>query len=356
MRHAVIMAGGAGTRLWPLSRRQRPKQFMRLFEGASLLQLARRRLERCFDPAQTWVITSAAYVDLVAAELPDIPRKNLIGEPMGRDTANAVGLAAALIAERDPDATMAVFTADHILTPQDAFESALRSGLSAAEAHPTSLVTFGVTPTAAHTGYGYVRMGPPVSPGVRRCAGFREKPTLEVAQQYLASGEYLWNSGMFAWRVSAILAELAAHLPENSATLRDIARRWDTINGTDALAAAFGGLRKISVDFGVMERAADVLIVEMSCHWLDVGSWGAIASQHAPDSDGNVCIGASGLSVAGGDNILVSESGHLIATLGVSGLIVVQSADATLICRREDEQLIRELTAESGKRFGDRYA
>ncbi|MBK8914578.1 MAG: mannose-1-phosphate guanylyltransferase [Phycisphaerales bacterium] len=355
MRHAVIMAGGAGTRLWPLSRRNRPKQFMRLFEGASLLQLARRRLQRCFDPAQTWVITSAAYVDLVAAELPDLPRENLIGEPMGRDTANAVGLAAALIAERDPDATMAVFTADHILTPQDAFESALRSGLAAAEAHPNSLVTFGVTPTAPHTGYGYVRMGPGVSPGVRRCAGFREKPTLEVAQQYLAGGEYLWNSGMFAWRVGAILAELGAHLPENFATLRDLARRWSAVNGTEELTAAFGGLRKISIDFGVMERAADVLIVEMSCRWLDVGSWGAIASQHAPDGAGNVCIGAVGLSINGGNNIVVSETGHLVATLGVSGLIVVQTPDATLICRREDEQLIRDLTTQVGERFGGRF-
>src|ERR1051326_9249895 len=146
MRHAVIMAGGAGTRLWPLSRRMRPKQLMRLFDGASLLQLARRRLDGLFEPANIWVITSAAYIDLVAAELPDIPRQNLIGEPIGRDTANAVGLAAHLLALRDPHATMAVFTADHIIEPQAEFARAISLGLDAAEHNPAALVTFGITP------------------------------------------------------------------------------------------------------------------------------------------------------------------------------------------------------------------
>ena len=205
MRHAVIMAGGAGTRLWPLSRKMRPKQLMRLFEGASLLQLARRRLDGLFAPENIWVITSADYLDLVAAELLDLPRENLIGEPMGRDTANAIGLAAHLLALRDADATMGVFTADHIISPQDEFATAIRRGLEAAERFPESLITFGITPDSPHTGYGYVQRGAQVAPHVFRAGKFQEKPTREVAETYLKSGEYYWNSGMFTWRVSAIL-------------------------------------------------------------------------------------------------------------------------------------------------------
>jgi mannose-1-phosphate guanylyltransferase len=223
MRHAVIMAGGSGTRLWPLSRRMRPKQLLRLFEGASLLQLARHRLEGLFAPAQIWVITSASYRDLVAAELPDLPTENLIGEPVGRDTANAIGLAANLLAQRDPDATMAVFTADHLISPQEPFAVAIRAGLDAAEAYPDSLVSFGITPDSPFSGYGYVRRGEPVAPRVYRVAEFKEKPAREQAEHYVRSGQYLWNSGMFAWRVSTILAELQRHLPTNAALLAALA-------------------------------------------------------------------------------------------------------------------------------------
>lgn len=355
MRHAVIMAGGSGTRLWPLSRRMRPKQLMRLFDGASLLQLARRRLADMFEARNTWVITSAAYIDLVAAELPDLPRENLVGEPMGRDTSNAIGLAAHLIARRDPDATMAVFTADHILAPQEAFEDAIRRGLSAAEDFPASLITFGVTPDAPHTGYGYVRRGPAVGTRVFRCAGFKEKPNADIARHYLASGEYLWNSGMFAWRVAAILREFQRHLPENNRVLSDLAARWPTVTGTAELAQRFGALERISVDYGIMEKADDVLIVEMTCRWLDVGSWTAMASTRPADAAGNVAIAPRALSVEGGGNVLVSEDNHLIVTLGVHNLIVIHSPDATLVCHRDFEQAIKDLANSRQARFGEHY-
>ncbi|MBN2446884.1 MAG: mannose-1-phosphate guanylyltransferase, partial [Phycisphaerae bacterium] len=222
MHHAVIMAGGSGTRLWPLSRRMRPKQLLRLFDGESLLQLARLRLDGLFEPDNIWVITSANYVDLVAEALPDIPRANLIGEPVGRDTANAIGLAAGLLEERDPDATMAVFTADHIIKPREPFANAITAGLRAAEKYPTSLVTFGITPAGPHTGYGYVRRGEVLAASVYRVQEFKEKPTLTVAREYIDSGEYYWNSGMFAWRVSAIQDALRKHLPDNAAALAEL--------------------------------------------------------------------------------------------------------------------------------------
>ena len=355
MRHAVIMAGGAGTRLWPLSRKTRPKQLMRLFDGASLLQLARRRLEGLFAPENIWVITSAHYIDLVAEELPDLRRENLIGEPMGRDTANAIGLAAHLLALRDSDGTMGVFTADHLISPQDRFADAIRSGRVAAERCPESLITFGITPDSPHTGYGYVQRGAQVAPHVFRAGKFKEKPTRELAETYLKSGEYYWNAGMFTWRVSAILAELTRHLPENARTLEELARSWHDLAGTNEGTGKFESLHKISIDYGVMEKAASVLLVEMNCRWLDLGSWTAIASTREPDSAGNVAIATSTLLVGARNNILVSESDHLIVTLGVSDLVVVHSDDATLVCHRDHVQQIKDLAKLREAQFGVRF-
>lgn len=355
MRHAVIMAGGAGTRLWPLSRKLRPKQLLRLFDGASLLQLARRRLGEIFEPQHTWVITSAHYLDQVAEELPDLPRSNLVGEPMGRDTANAIGLAAELIARRDSDATMAVFTADHLIEPQECFAAAIRTGLDAAETHKEALVTFGITPASPHTGYGYLRRGPAVSGGVYRVAEFKEKPSPEVAEQYVASGEYLWNSGMFAWRVGAIQDELRQNLPANAAALVALAADWERLAGSPECAERFGALRKISIDFGVMERAAKVLTVEMNCDWRDLGSFLAMAETRKPDARGNVSLAPRTLDLDGCGNILVSEDDHLLVTLGVEDIVVVHSGDATLVCHRDQVERIKELVALRTERFADDY-
>ncbi len=355
MRHAVIMAGGSGTRLWPLSRRMRPKQLMRLFDGKSLLWHARERLRGVFEAGNIWVITSSAYIDLVAEELPDLPRENLIGEPMGRDTSNAIGLAAHLLALRDADATMAVFTADHLISPPDKFAAAITSGLQAAETHPESLVTFGITPDSPHTGYGYVHRGQALGGGAYRVQEFREKPTLEVARQYVASGEYYWNSGMFAWRGAAILAELAKNLPENDRTLRDLAKRWPEIGHQPEGARAFEALKKISIDFGVMEKAASVLVVEMPCRWLDLGSWNAIASTRTPDDAGNAALATNAIVSGGMNNVLVSEDDHLLVVLGADDLVVVHSPDATLVCRRDQVEKIKDLVEMRRGRFGELF-
>jgi mannose-1-phosphate guanylyltransferase len=355
MRHALIMAGGSGTRLWPLSRAKRPKQLLRLFDGRSLLQHARMRLAGLFEPQNIWVITSAAYLDLVANELPDLPRENLIGEPEGRDTANAIGLAAHLLTLRDADGTMAVFTADHIIAPENRFREAIATGLAAAESNPESLITFGVTPDSPHTGYGYIRRGESLTAGVHRVGEFREKPDAATAAAYLRSGEYLWNSGMFVWRTGAILKEMERQLPENHAALRDLAASWRTLSGTSAAALAFSKLKKISVDFGIMEKAASVLVVEMNCRWQDLGAWTAVAATRETDAAGNVVLAPQTLLVDSRDNVIVSESGHLLALIGVRDLIVVHSGDATLVCRKEDEQRLKEIVAARQAQFGSRF-
>lgn len=355
MRHAVIMAGGSGTRLWPLSRRMRPKQLMKLFAGESLLHASRRRLESLFSPENIWVITSADYIDLVARELPDIPRENLIGEPTGRDTANAIGLAAHLLALRDPEATMAVFTADHLISPMDEFSRSIRTGLDVAEQHASSLITFGITPARPHTGYGYIHRGEAVRDRVYRVVEFKEKPDLETAERYVASGEYYWNSGMFAWRCSAILAEMARCLPDSDTILSELAQRWRKDTGSPAIAERFEQLEKISIDFGVMEKARDVLTVEMNCRWLDLGSWSAIALTGDPDEKKNVAVAENALVVDGANNILVAESEHLIVALGVDDLVVIHSDDATLVCHREFEQQIKQLAELRREHFGERF-
>lgn len=355
MRHAVIMAGGAGTRLWPLSRRMRPKQLLRLFDGQSLLQIARERLRGVFEPENIWVITSAHYLDQVAAELPDIPRANLIGEPMGRDTSNAIGLAANLLARRDPDATMAVFTADHIIEPQERFAAAIECGLQTAEQVADSLVTFGITPRGPHTGYGYLHRGTAVSSGVFEVAEFKEKPDLETAERYVASGAYYWNSGMFAWRVPAILAELERCLPENAAGLKRLAAEWDALQTVAARGKLFGQLEKISIDFGVMEQARRVLLVEMDCDWKDLGSWISIAETRTPDEQDNVIIAENAILADTERSIVVTETDHLITLLGVEDLVIVQSADATLICRRDAVEGIKGLAELRREVFGEQY-
>lgn len=329
---------------------------MRLFDGLSLLQVARERLRGVFAADQIWVITSAAYIDLVAAELPDVPRANLIGEPVGRDTANAIGLAAHLLAKRDPAATMAVFTADHLITPQDTFADTIRRGLAAAEQFPSALVTFGITPDRPETGYGYVHRGDEVAPGVRRVRAFKEKPSREIAAEYVASGDYAWNSGMFAWTLSAILSELQRRLPENDRLLAALAHDWERLPGTPELNSRFAELPKISIDFGVMEKAEQVLTVEMPCRWLDLGSWVAVGQTRTADDQGNVAVAPRALFVDSADSIVISEDPeHLVVTLGVRDLVVVHSADATLVCHREHVQQIKELAERRREHFGERY-
>jgi mannose-1-phosphate guanylyltransferase len=354
MQHAVIMAGGSGTRLWPLSRRDRPKQLLHLFDGQSLLQLACRRLEGLFDPANVYVVTSARYIDQVAEALPSIPHENLIGEPVGRDTANAIGLAAHLLVRRDPQGTMAVFTADHLITPQEEFARAVQTGLGAVQQFPDSLVTFGITPTGPHTGYGYIHRGAEVAPGIHRVLAFKEKPAREVAERYVELGEFYWNSGIFVWRLPAILRELARHLPENSRVLGELAADWGALPG-QVVGDKFGGLEKISIDYAVMERAADVLVVGMQCRWLDVGSWLAVGQTRTPDEAGNVAVARHTLAVDATNNILISEADHLLAVLGARDLVVVHSADATLICGRDHAEAVRELAVLARQRFGARY-
>ena len=350
MRYAVIMAGGSGERLWPLSRHRRPKQLLPLIQGKSLLELAVARLEGLFEPDNILIVTSADYADAVAEVLPGIPRRNIIGEPSGRDTANAVCLGACIVCQRDPDATMAVFTADHIIRPQDCFAQAVQTACQAVESWPQSLATFGIRPTWPHTGLGYIQRSDRLADSVYRVRAFREKPDHATARRYVESGEYYWNSGMFVWQAQTILATLGEHLP---ASVRLLQSALKSPRPAEALAEAYPKLEKISIDFAVMEKAGDVIVVELGCEWLDVGSWPALAGVSEIDEDGNAVVARRTALLDSERNILVSEDDHLIAVLGMDDCIVVHSQDATLICHSSESQRIKELVALIRQKYGD---
>jgi len=356
MRHAVIMAGGAGKRLWPLSRLSRPKQLLPLLGGQSLMTLTVERLAGVFDDDKILIVTNAEYVDAVAESLPGLPRENIIGEPVGRDTANAIALGAEILAGRDPDATMAVFTADHVIRPAEKFLEAVGLACEAAEQNPEALVTFGVRPTWPHTGLGYIHAGETIRPSVHEVRAFREKPDHPTARRYVESGEYFWNSGMFVWTLGAIRGALQTHLPDTMSKLAGVSgavREGRDLAGL--LAEAYPGLSGISIDYAVMEKAARVLMVELNCEWLDVGSWPALEAACDLDDAGNVVVAENAALMDSYRNVVVTEDGHLLAVLGVDDCIIVHSEDATLVCNKSDSQRLKELVAMIERGFGRNY-
>ncbi|MEK6643809.1 MAG: mannose-1-phosphate guanylyltransferase [Planctomycetota bacterium] len=355
MNTAVIMAGGSGTRLWPLSRRSKPKQLLKLFNGRSLLEEAFDRVARVVPPEHIYVIALAEHIPAIAAALPKIPATNLIGEPVGRDTANAVALAAALLHHKNPDTIMGVFTADHLIRPADQFAEIVQRGYDAAAKHPDALITFGIKPTEPHTGMGYVQRGDPISPGLHNVRAFKEKPTHEIAKSYLASGDYFWNSGMFVWRTSTILDQLHIHLPDTHRAITALAETWSTPAGQSEASRVYPTLKKTSIDFAVMEKAPRVLMVEMNLEWLDVGHWSALPAVLGADANGNTTSALRTLLTDSRSNIIVSECNHLIVTIGVDDLVIVHSPDATLICRWDKLDEIKDMATELNRQFPNKY-
>lgn len=367
MQYGVIMAGGAGTRLWPLSRGNRPKQLLPLIEGKSLLQLSFERLRGILPAEQIYVCTGAAFGQQVMENLPELPKENLLGEPMGRDTANAVGFSAEVLRQRDPDAVFAVVTADHVITPIEKFQAALRTAFEVVGAHPNALVTFGIIPTYGHTGLGYIHRGEALQLGsgagnAYRVQAFREKPDKATADRYVESGRYYWNSGMFVWRADTVLRELSTHLPAAAQGLASIGSNWNTPKREATLQETYPNLPRISIDYAVMEPASQakgkslVAVVEMPVQWLDVGSWPALAETLPTDEHNNSADCKACVFLDSDDNVIISEDPeHLISTIGLSDMIVVHTKDATLICPRGEAQRVKELVNRVKEKFPGRY-
>lgn len=335
---ALILAGGGGTRLWPASRRARPKQLLTLGGTESLLSGSFRRAQAVFGADRTLVVTAADQADAIRAALPDLPAENVIAEPTARNTAAAVGLGAAAVARRaGDDAVLAVLPSDAYIGDEAAFARVL--GTACAEARRT-IVTVGITPTHAETGFGYLQRGPEVRPGVYEVARFVEKPTLARAREYLADGSYDWNSGMFFFTAGRMLAEARRHLPALGAALDEMRAAADF---PAAVARLYPDVPATSIDYGIMEKAQGIHVVPGAFGWNDVGSWAALGSIRTPDAGGNVVAGDTTVA-SSRSSIVVSEPGapH-VGVVGIDNLVVVATKDAVLVVPKDKAQDVKEI-------------
>ncbi len=338
--YAVILAGGGGTRFWPLSRRHRPKQTLSLLGSDPMVRCTVDRLSPLFAPEDIYVITGRDHAGLVREQLPMLPPGNVVDEPEGRDTAAAVGLAAVLLRARDPEAVFAMLPADHHIGSRERFHGALTRAREAARTG--ALVTFGVKPRFPSTGYGYLKRGAKDG-ATSKVERFTEKPSLETAKAFVASGDYFWNSGIFVWQAKTILEAIGKHLPGLGGNLREIAKAVGTDRFEKTFAEEYAKIDKVSIDFGVMEKSDYVLMVEADFDWDDVGSWGAAAARRAKDADGNTFEGRC-VAVETKDSLMISDDpDHLVAGLGLEGWVVVHTREATLVCPKDRSEELKKL-------------
>ncbi len=352
MRHVVILAGGSGTRLWPLSRKGEPKQLINLTGGPTLLRRAYERVAGVIPDAQILVCAGDAYTDTVAEQLPELPAENILGEPVGRDSLNAVAWSTALAARRDPEAVVAVLSADQIITPVGTFVECLETAYRLVEADPSALATFGVIPTTAHTGYGYLLRGADVEgfPGCNEVVEFKEKPTAALAAEYLESGRYWWNSGMFVWNARTFSDQLAQLLPETAALIDTL------VAHPDKIPHLYPALLKISVDYAIMEPvsrgegSAHVVSVGLPVSWVDLGGFQSLFENLPADDHGNRRRGPVVTLDAAG-NLLINTRGEgtVLAVVGLTGMVVVTTPTATLAVPLARSQDVKALVAKVGQ-------
>lgn len=360
MRYAMIMAGGSGTRLWPMSRRGTPKQLIQFIDRpdgsgqGSLLEFAAARLDGLIPPDRQFICTNESHRSTILDTVPGWSHERILGEPVGRDTVNAVGFAASVFASMDPDAVFAVLTADHLIKPVQTFHKAMETGFELVEADATRLVTFGIKPTFAATGFGYIEQGRSIdkTSGLGfDVARFVEKPDQETAEGYVSSGRFFWNSGMFVFHARGFMGLLERYRPDSHAGLAQIGHAWNTPKRHAVLQDVYPVLPKISVDYAIMEPASSddqvsICGVRMDIDWLDVGSWPAFGETVDADHEGNRIAGTESVVSVDASNNLVVSSGkgdHTIAMLGCENLIVVHTPDATLIMPKGKAQDLKRL-------------
>lgn len=347
--YALILAGGVGTRLWPRSRTTMPKQMLGLTSKRTMIQQTFDRVREMIPPGNIWVMTNAEYVDLVRSQLPEIPFANVVGEPSPRGTAPAIGLGAQFVAKQNPEGVMFCLHADHFIANEDAYRAAMKS--AAALAGEGWLVNLGVTPLRAETGYGYVELGDQVGtfegqPGYQ-VVRFREKPDADTAKQFVESGHYLWNSGIFCWRADRIQAEFTRLLPHVQTTLTRIGSAIGSPNFQETLWSEWESLRgETTIDHGIMEHAGQVATVPMDVGWNDVGAWDSLAALLPHDTSGNSVTGEGDTIVLDTENTFVHSEEKLVAVVGVRDLIVVDMNDALLVIHRERAQDVKQIVNE----------
>ncbi len=344
MTYAVIMAGGVGTRFWPASRVSCPKQFLKVFGEDTLIQSTVKRLGSLIPPERVFIVTHERYISKTQEQLPDVPPENILAEPISRNTAPCINFAAVEIAKRDPEAVMVVLPADHVIQHEDRFLDVLRAAIKRAS-EPGALVTIGIKPTHPATGYGYIQFDTNTEHAdsdeqilASPVRTFAEKPDLATAERFLDSGDFLWNSGMFIWRADAILENLERFLPKTFAAFEPLAAS-DDADIRPLVRSAFEASESISIDYGVMERAAHVYVVPGSFGWNDVGDWKAVYDLSEKDDHGNAVQGD--VIVHDSSRNLVHSKDKLFVLVGLHDLVVVETDDATLICSRDSAQQVK---------------
>ena len=346
MLHAVVMAGGSGTRFWPVSRKALPKQFLSLFGDSSLIQQAVARCTPLTSNDRVWVVTGAAHAIETGRQLPELSAEHILIEPCGRNTAPCIGLAAACLVADDPDAVMLVTPADHVITPEAEFLAAVERASATLDQHPEKLCLFGIIPDWPATGYGYIERGDALADiaGVFDVVRFREKPDLATAEQFLAAGNFLWNSGIFVWRADTILKLLSELQPELFSVLSRIRETIGTPEFASTLEREFPKMPSISIDYAVLEASKDVCVLAAPFVWDDVGSWSALSRLHPHDENGNTVLGRH-CGIATRDCTIYSSGDHVITTIGLEGCVVVHTESATMVAQLDDEAQVKELLA-----------
>ncbi len=354
-RYCVIMCGGIGSRFWPYSRSSMPKQFLDFFgTGSSLLQMTYERILPLVPAQNVIVVTNAEYADLVRQQLPDVLPDNILLEPARRNTAPCVAWAAAHISAIDPEASMIVTPADHLITRREAFIESINEGFNFVE-HNDALLTLGITPTRPETGYGYIQIGTAVQEHIMKVKTFTEKPDLEMAKVFLQTGEFFWNSGIFLWRAETILKAFDKCAPEIAAIFARGRELMNTPGETDFIGSTFASCPAISIDYAVMEKADNVYVETVNFGWSDLGSWSALYDHSPKNRDSNVTQNCNVLSYNSTGNIFAVRGEKLIVVRDLHDYIVADTGDVLLVCPKSEEQRIRNIVNDVRVAFGDKY-
>ncbi len=339
--YAVIMAGGVGSRFWPRSKKKLPKQLLKIFGDQTMIQATVNRLSGLVEKENIYVITNELQRSEVINQLTDIPAENIIEEPFGRNTAACIGLASVIIKAKDPNAVTVVLPADHIIKDEDKFSQVIENAANYAN-ESKGLVTIGITPTRPETGYGYIQINDnPIKENIYKVYTFAEKPNYATAVRFVESGDFLWNSGMFIWRTDVILDEIKNLMPDLYEGLATIEKSLNSNRFKEELKSVYAQLKKISIDYGIMEKSSKVFLTKASFNWSDVGSWEEVYQLSEKNENGNAMIGNVYTKMVGDSYIYSPEK--VTAVIGLDNVIVINHHDTLLICRRDKAQDVKEI-------------
>ncbi len=353
--YCVIMSGGVGSRFWPFSREERPKQFLDFFgTGRSLLQTTFDRFEKLIPIENIYIVTNDSYAEMTKEQLPKLADNQILKEPLRRNTAPAIAYAAFHIYAKDPTANIIVAPSDHLILKEDLFLKEIERGLQFVEKNP-SLLTLGITPSRPETGYGYIQESKENIDGINKVKTFTEKPNIDLAKVFYESGEFVWNSGIFLWNVQTIIDSFKEHLPDIYNKMNEGKDKFNTPQEKEFIDEAFPFCPNISIDYGILEKADNVYVIGSDFGWSDLGTWGALYEVSEKDDDENVSFNSKTLFFDSSDNVVTMSDNKVVVIQGLEGYIVAESENSLLICKKEEEQRIKHFVTEVKFKYGDGF-